>query len=65
VRGAQALLGGLGDRVSRDHDSCRLRPPARTPEIPFRWESCAVLLGALLVALVGCGLALWRVTKFN
>jgi len=38
---------------------------ARTPDIPFRWESCAVLLGALLVALVGCGLALWRVTKFN
>jgi len=38
---------------------------ARTPEIPFRWESGAVLLGALLVALVGCGLALWRVTKFN
>jgi hypothetical protein len=38
---------------------------ARTPEIPFRWESGAVLLGVLLVALVGCGLALWRVTKFN
>ncbi|HSE67335.1 MAG TPA: EamA family transporter, partial [Gemmatimonadales bacterium] len=32
---------------------------ARTPEIPFRWESGAVLLGVLLVALVGCGLALW------
>ena len=38
---------------------------ARTPEIPFRWESGAVLLGVLLVALIGCGLALWRVTRFN
>ena len=38
---------------------------ARTPEIPFRWESGAVLLGVLLVAVVGCGLALWRVTRFN
>jgi hypothetical protein len=38
---------------------------ARTPEIAFRWESAAALLGALLVALVGCGLALWRVTRFN
>jgi hypothetical protein len=38
---------------------------ARTPEIAFRWEWGAALLGALLVALVGCGLALWRVTRFN
>jgi hypothetical protein len=38
---------------------------ARTPEIAFRWESGAALLAALLVALVGCGLALWRVTRFN
>jgi hypothetical protein len=38
---------------------------ARTPEIAFRWESAATLLGALFVALVGCGLALWRVTRFN
>jgi drug/metabolite transporter (DMT)-like permease len=38
---------------------------ARTPEIAFRWEAGAALLGALLVALVGCGLALWRVTRFN
>jgi drug/metabolite transporter (DMT)-like permease len=38
---------------------------ARTPEIAFRWESAAALLAALLVALVGCGLALWRVTRFN
>ena len=38
---------------------------ARTPEIAFHWESGAALLGALLVALVGCGLALWRVTRFN
>lgn len=38
---------------------------ARTPQIAFRWEAGAALLGALLVALVGCGLALWRVTRFN
>jgi hypothetical protein len=38
---------------------------ARTPEMAFRWEPGAALLGALLVALVGCGLALWRVTRFN
>ncbi len=38
---------------------------ARTPQIAFRWEAGAALLVALLVALVGCGLALWRVTRFN
>jgi glucose uptake protein GlcU len=38
---------------------------ARPPQIAFRWEPGAALLGVLLVALVGCGLALWRVTKFN
>jgi drug/metabolite transporter (DMT)-like permease len=38
---------------------------ARTPQIAFRWEWGVALLGALLVALVGCGLALWRVTRFN
>jgi hypothetical protein len=38
---------------------------ARTPEIAFRWEWGAALLVALLMALAGCGLALWRVTRFN
>jgi hypothetical protein len=38
---------------------------ARTPEIPFRWETGAALLVVLLVTLVGCGLALWRVTRLN
>jgi drug/metabolite transporter (DMT)-like permease len=38
---------------------------ARTPEIAFRWEWGAARLVALLVALVGCGLSLWRVTRFN
>jgi hypothetical protein len=38
---------------------------ARTPELAFDWGWSAALLGALLVALVGCGLALWRVTRFS
>jgi drug/metabolite transporter (DMT)-like permease len=38
---------------------------ARTPEIAFHRESAAALLGVLLVALAGCGLALWRVTRFH
>jgi hypothetical protein len=38
---------------------------ARAPEIAFRWEWAAALVGTLLVALAGCGLALWRATRFN
>jgi glucose uptake protein GlcU len=38
---------------------------ARAPQIAVRWQWGVALIVAMLVALVGCGLALWRVTRFN
>jgi hypothetical protein len=52
VSGATATLIGFG-------------AVARAPQLAIRWEWAAVLALATLGALVGCGLALWRTTRFN
>jgi drug/metabolite transporter (DMT)-like permease len=38
---------------------------ARAPQLSVHWGWAAVLTVAMLVALAGCGLALWRTTRFN
>jgi glucose uptake protein GlcU len=38
---------------------------ARAPQLAITWEWAAVLSVATLGALIGCGLALWRTTRFN
>lgn len=38
---------------------------ARAPNIPVSWPALAALTVAMFVFLLACGLALWRVTRFN
>ncbi len=38
---------------------------ARAPQLAIRWEWAAVLALMTLGALIGCGVALWRTTRFN
>jgi glucose uptake protein GlcU len=38
---------------------------AREPQLDIRWEWAAVLAVVTLGTLAGCGLALWRTTRFN
>jgi glucose uptake protein GlcU len=38
---------------------------ARAPQLAIRWEWAAVLAVMTLGTLAGCGLALWRTTRFN
>jgi hypothetical protein len=38
---------------------------ARVPEIALDWGPAVLLVGALLVLLLVCGLALWRTTRFH
>jgi glucose uptake protein GlcU len=38
---------------------------ARAPQLAIRWEWAAVLALVTLATLAGCGLALWRTTRFN
>jgi glucose uptake protein GlcU len=38
---------------------------ARAPELAIRWQWAAVLALVTLGVLVGCGVALWRTTRFN
>jgi drug/metabolite transporter (DMT)-like permease len=38
---------------------------ARAPQLAIRWEWAAVLALVTLGALIGCGAALWRTTRFN
>jgi hypothetical protein len=38
---------------------------AKAPELAIRWQWAAVLSIVTLGALVGCGAALWRTTRFS
>jgi hypothetical protein len=38
---------------------------ARAPQLAIRWQWAAVLALVTLGVLVGCGVALWRTTRFN
>jgi hypothetical protein len=38
---------------------------AEAPQIALRWGWAAALTAAMLAILVGCGLALWRTTRFT
>ncbi|HXR09258.1 MAG TPA: GRP family sugar transporter, partial [Candidatus Acidoferrales bacterium] len=38
---------------------------ARAPNLALNWPALLALTGAMLIFLVACGLALWRVTRFN
>ncbi|HMD40388.1 MAG TPA: GRP family sugar transporter [Candidatus Acidoferrum sp.] len=38
---------------------------ARAPNLALNWPALAALVIALLILLFACGLALWRVTRFN
>jgi hypothetical protein len=44
---------------------CVLAVFARAPNIAVNWLAFAALAIAMLVFLAACGLALWRVTRFN
>jgi glucose uptake protein GlcU len=52
VSGATAILVGFA-------------AVARAPQLDIRWEWAAVLALVTLGTLAGCGLALWRTTRFN
>ena len=52
VSGATAILIGFA-------------AAARAPQLDIRWEWAAVLALVTLGTLAGCGLALWRTTRFN
>jgi len=38
---------------------------ARAPGMPFHWAPAALLIVAIVVLLLVCGIALWRTTRFN
>jgi drug/metabolite transporter (DMT)-like permease len=38
---------------------------ARAPNLALNWPALLALTAAMLIFLVACGLALWRVTRFN
>ena len=38
---------------------------SRPPEINLDWNAVALLAAAMLIFLVGCGIALWKITRFN
>jgi hypothetical protein len=38
---------------------------ARAPQISAHWGWAAVLVVVMLAALVACGAALWRTTRFS
>jgi drug/metabolite transporter (DMT)-like permease len=38
---------------------------ARTPQLAIEWGWAAALTLAMLLAMAGCGIALWRTTRFN
>jgi glucose uptake protein GlcU len=38
---------------------------AEAPQIALEWQWVAVLVAAMLAVLVGCGVALWRTTRFS
>lgn len=38
---------------------------ARVPQISLHWGPAALLIAALFLLLIICGLALWRITRFN
>ncbi|MGC1414913.1 MAG: GRP family sugar transporter [Candidatus Acidiferrum sp.] len=38
---------------------------ARAPNLALNWPALAALAAAMLIFLLACGLALWRVTRFN
>jgi drug/metabolite transporter (DMT)-like permease len=38
---------------------------ARAPGIPVRWEWAAALVLVMVIAMVSCGYALWRTTRFS
>ena len=38
---------------------------ARAPNMALNWHALAALAAAMLIFLLACGLALWRVTRFN
>ena len=38
---------------------------ARAPNMALNWPALAALAAAMLIFLLACGLALWRVTRFN
>jgi drug/metabolite transporter (DMT)-like permease len=38
---------------------------ARTPQLEIEWGWAAALTLAMLLAMAGCGVALWRTTRFN
>ena len=37
---------------------------ARAPQIAVRWQWAAALTVVMLTAMIGCGLVLWRATRF-
>lgn len=38
---------------------------ARAPNLALNWSTLAALAAAMLIFLLACGIALWRVTRFN
>lgn len=44
---------------------CILAVLARAPNISLQWSALIALVFAMLIFLVACGLALWKVTRFN
>ncbi len=38
---------------------------ARAPSIALNWPASAALVAAMLIFLLACGLALWKITRFN
>jgi drug/metabolite transporter (DMT)-like permease len=38
---------------------------ARAPNMALNWPALAALVGAMVIFLLACGLALWRTTRFN
>lgn len=38
---------------------------SRTPEIDLNWHAAAILVAAMLVWLITCVIALWKVTRFS
>ena len=38
---------------------------SRPPEINLDWNAVALLAAAMLIFLAACGIALWKITRFN
>jgi hypothetical protein len=38
---------------------------ARVPQLSIHWGPAVILIAAMLILLVACGMAIWKTTKFN